>query len=245
MSTNDTEPSPWTRPSFITAAIVVAIVVMLGAALAIRAVTSPDDTTAAPTPTPSASAEPSETSDAADEESVCGLAGYETGGTVTTAPESTWDLIGTTAAPSIAASGPGVIEDSGLRYCFSRTPEGAVLAAANLFAMSSDVALIGPMMDRSAVPGPGRDAALALTETPAAQPTVRLQIAGFNLLEYDGDTATVDVAFRVSNNTQGAIAYELAWVDGDWKLQLRDDGALPNQPTQLPDLAGYVLWAGA
>ena len=250
MSYDDDVPqNPWTRPGFIAAALVVAIVLVLGVSLAVR-VASRDD----PEPVPTNAGEPTtqtsepEPSEADGDPSVCGLDQVELEGTVTTAPEAEWTLLGTTAAPASAEAGPGSSDDAGARYCFARTPEGAVMAAANIFAMSSTPELLHPLMDKLAEPGPGRDAALKLTEGAASgsAPGVRVQIAGFNLLEYDGgDTATVDIAFTASNDTQGAIPYELRWSGGDWKLQLRDDGSMRFTPTQLPDLAGYIPWAGA
>lgn len=253
---DDVQQNPWTRPGFIAAALVVAIVVVLGIFLATRGSgnesTPPSPTTGGPTastsPEPEPEPEPTEPAEAEGDPSVCGLDDVELEGTVTTAPDAEWTLLGTTAAPAAADVGPAASDEDGARYCYARTPAGAVMAAANIFAMSSTPELLHPLMDTLAVPGAGRDAALELTEGAASgsAPGVRVQIAGFNLLEYDGgQTATVDVAFTASNGTQGAIPYQLQWAQGDWKFELRDDGSMPFTPTQLPDLAGYVPWAGA
>jgi len=246
MAADESDQSPWTRPGFVAAAIVVALVLVLAAVLGVNALRK-DDGEQPPPPVATGTPEPtpSETADAAGDESVCGLEGVELTGTVTTAPEAEWDLIGTTAAPTSPTAGPGVIEPSGLRYCYARTPEGALLAAANLFAMSAEPSLIRAMIEQSAADGPGRDVLLGMPEPTPGPSTVRAQIAGFQLLEYDGARATVDVAVRTSNNTQGAFPYMLVWEDGDWKMRVRDDGSPFAAPTQLPDLAGYVPWGGA
>lgn len=246
---DDVHQSPWTRPGFIAAALVVAIVLVLGIFIATRGNASND-----PTPPPTSGSEPASSTEPEPEPSqepgtesdpsICGLDDVELQGTLTQAPETEWSLIGTTAAPSVEGAGPGLVEESGLRSCYSRTPEGALLAAANFMAMSTDPALLRPMIEQGAVDGPGRDALLDLPD-PAGDPAaVRVQVAGFNLLEYDGNTATVDLALSVSNGTQGAWAYRLAWEGGDWKLVVRSDGSPATDPTQLPDLTGYIPWAG-
>lgn len=247
MAADESEQSPWTRPGFVAAAIVVALVLVLAAILGVNALREDDGEEPAPpvatgTPEPT----PSETAGVAGGESVCGLEGVELEGTVTTAPEAEWELIGTTAAPGSPTAGPGVVGASGVRYCFQHTPEGAVLAAANVFAMSAEPTLLHPMMEALAAEGPGRDAVLEATEgVTGSAPPVRVQISGFNVLSYNGQEAVVDVAFSGSNGTKGAIAYELVWEDGDWKITLRPDGSTPNPPVQLPDHAGYIPWAGA
>ena len=38
--------------------------------------------------------------------------------------------------------------------------------------------------------------------------------------------------------------YDLTWEDGDWKLVVSDPKA-PVDFAKIPDLAGYVSWAGA
>lgn len=244
---DDVRQNPWTRPGFIAAALVVAIVLVLGTFLAVRAASTND-----PGPTtlnagePTASAEPDpEATEATTDPSVCGLEGVELEGTVTATPIAEWSLIGTTAAPSVEGAGPGVVEESGLRYCFARTPEGAVLAAANMLALGEEQSVREGFIEHLVASGPGRDAFRESSRDPdATSSQVRVQTAGFNLLEYTGDTATVDLAIRTSNDTVGAVAYSLVWEEGDWRVRFRDDGTLWNLPVQLPDLTGYIPWSG-
>ena len=231
---------------FIGSAVVVAAIVVLGLVLSL---TNLFGGKAEPTPTasaPSASTPPTTTPTRTSDASVCGLDAVEMSGTVTTAPTATWALVGTTAAPSIKAHGPGKIESDGFRSCYARTPTGALLAASNLIAMGSEAPLLGKKItERLTVPGPGRDAALA--QPPAGEDSsgVRIQIAGFRVLRYDGNQADVDIAIRTSTGAIGAQAFTLRWVDGDWKVVLAPNGDLPSRMSQLPSLSGYTAWSGA
>ncbi len=123
-------------------------------------------------------------------------------------------------------------------------PEGALFAAANIVALGSDPELGPRITEELTLDGPGRDA--ALQEPPAAGGSeVRIQIEGFRLLDYSGDTADVDLAMRTSRGAYVAQVFPLAWDDGDWKVRLAPSGELPTGLVQLPDLAGYTPWAGA
>lgn len=247
MSSDDTERSPWTRPPFITAAIVIAIVVLLGVALAIRPLTQGDDVASpVPSTTPSPSATRSEVRETftEEDESVCGLKGAKLTGTVTAAPEVEWAYQGPTAYPTSSALGPGVTTAAGVRYCFQRSPEGALLAAANAVVQGADAATSAPWLEYVLADTPARATVLADAATPDPSSDVRLNIAGFRLLSYDGTTASVDIAFRGSgggNTVYGSAIYPLRWETGDWKLAIESSDQLQNV-TQLPDLAGYVLW---
>ncbi|PFG44950.1 hypothetical protein ATJ97_0226 [Georgenia soli] len=248
MASDDSEQNPYTRPGFVAAAIVVALVVVLAAVLSYRAVAEPDDpdpTTAPTSSDPTATAAPTESPSAQGGESVCGLEPVELDGTLTAAPDTEWELVGTTAAPSVEDHGPGEVEEDGFRYCFAQTPTGALLAAANVAAMGSDPGLSPKVAEHLFAEGVGRDVALSETPTGNAGGGVRVQIAGFRLLDYSGESATVDIAMRGSNGAIAGQVFDLVWEDGDWKVQLAPDGQLPTDVVVLPDLAGYLLWAGA
>jgi hypothetical protein len=73
---------------------------------------------------------------------------------------------------------------------------------------------------------------------------VRLNIAGFRLLQYDGARASVDIGVRGSaagTPVVGSFVYHLVWQDGDWKLDT--DIAESFAFAAIPDLTGYVSWA--
>ena len=166
-------------------------------------------------------------------------------GTVATAPAATWALVGTTAAPSIKGQGPGKVEEDGYRSCYARTPTGALLAAANYTALGSYGPLRKKFYEEATVPGPGRDALLRKPITGAGGGGARIQIAGFRVLRYDGKQADVDIAFRTSSGAVGGMVLNVAWSGGDWKIRVADDGSELSPVVQLPNLTGYVPWAGA
>lgn len=248
MASDDSEQNPYTRPGFVAAAIVVALVVILAAVLGYRAVAEPDDPDPTTPPTssaPAATAAPTESPSAPGGESVCGLEPVELDGTLTAAPDTEWELVGTTAAPSVEDHGPGEVEEDGFRYCYSQTPTGAVLAAANTAAIGSDPELAAKSVELLAE-GPGKDVAAEQAEAVAggsAGGTV--QVAGFRFLNYTGTSAKVDLAFRLSTGELVSQPFDLVWEAGDWKLRTADEGQLLSGITQIPDLTGYVLWAGA
>lgn len=254
MSTNDTEPSPWTRPSFITAAIVVAIVVMLGAALAIRALTHDDANAAPPEPTASTSAsvEPSSTPTpdegaAGTDASICGLKGVKTTGTVTIAPTTEWAFQGTTAYPISPEFGPGQTDSSGARYCFQHSPEGALFMAANAVVQGSDPTTASTWGPKVLAEGQYREQLLDELGNPSddTESNSRQSIVGFRVLAYDGATARIDIAVRATFETTVTVSgvYELVWQGGDWKLS--SDVTQPLNVAAIPDLAGYVSWGAA
>lgn len=254
MTTNDASTPPAddenTGPSkvFIGSAVVIAAIVVLGLVLSLTNIlggqTEPADSTSAPSAGESAPASAGTTS-SPSEASVCGLTDVQMDGTVTIAPNATWALVGTTAAPSVKGQGPGKIEEDAYRSCYARTPTGALLAAANYAAIGSHDPLRKKFYEQGFVPGPGRDAILA-TPPPRSDGTgVRVQIAGFRILRYDGKQADVDLALRTSSGALGATVLNLEWSEGDWKMRLADDGSELSPTVQLPSLDGYTLWSGA
>jgi hypothetical protein len=193
------------------------------------------ETTASPTPAEST---------ADDETSFCGLTAVELTGTLTEAPNATWQLLGTIYVPAVDGHGPGKIEGDGYRHCYSRTPTGAVLAMANYYAMASIEALREKNARVKVAPGPGRDAAIRKLETPQAPPTgnVTYQVVGFRVLYYDGNTAMVEAALEFSDGVKMAWIMDLVWAEGDWKTQYTNEGKTRNRPTAIQTLHGFIEW---
>ena len=238
---DEDERSPGARK--IAAAVAIAAIVALGLFLAVSNLLGDD-----PQPTPPAAAAPTPQTTApspTSEASVCGLTAVEMTGTVNAAPVTTWTLVGTTAAPAVEDHGPGTIDADGFRSCYARTPTGALVAAANYAAIGSYAPLRQRFYEEATVPGPGRDVLLSKPTTGASAGGVRVQIAGFRVLRYDGDQADVDLAFLTSKGAIGAGVVNLQWSGGDWKIRVAEDGSELSPAVQLPSLAGYIPWAGA
>lgn len=185
----------------------------------------------------------------ADDASVCGLTKVEMANGLEEPPEGAeWELVGTIAAPSVEGHGPGTVEDDGYRSCFARTPLGAVLAAVNWTAMGSDPRLAEMVMERALAEGPGREAALADggTSTAASEDDgASIQVAAFRVVSYDGEEASVQIAYTSSYGLDMVFPLDLRWEDGDWKNVLADDGEPATPPYPVETLSGFVRWQGA
>lgn len=249
MATDDNEQqqSPFTRPGFIIAAIVVAIIVVLGIVVGMNA--TRDQASPSPTTEPTdVAALTDEPSPVAGGPSVCGLDGEELGtARLTSAPAvDEWQYQGTVAYPVSAEFGPGETDPAGFRYCFQHTPEGALFAAANALATGTDQRLVPAWIDYFVAPGPYREQFLNEASN-SSTPTMsaRLRLAGFRLLSYDGESARIDLAVQASANGSDvtlSMIYNLVWSDGDWKLSAESDS--PLDVATIPDVAGYVTFGG-
>lgn len=245
MATDDNEQqqSPFTRPGFIIAAIVVAIIVVLGIVVGINA--TRDQASPSPTTEPTDVAAPTdEPSPVGGGPSVCGLEGQKLSGTVSTAPEAQWEVQDTTAYPTSPTYGPGETDENGVRYCFQHSPEGALFAAANAVVQGSDASVSEDWIEYFlSAETPNRDQ--LLNDVAAGSSSAnRMNVEGFRMLAYDGDSARVDVAVRAAgsgNTVYASAVYDLVWEAGDWKL-LPEDASNPLRLAEIPDAAGYIAW---
>lgn len=235
--------NPWARRPVIVSAVVVAAIVVLGLVVGLSNVMGDHDAPPTSGSAPTSTRAPS--SSTTVEASVCGLPGGQDSGTVAAAPSATWSLVGTTAVPAAKAAGPGTVDEDGYRSCFAHTPEGAVIAAANLVGLGSHAPVREKFYEGSTVPGPGRDALLEQVAPGTSEGAVRIQIEGFRMLRYTGQQADVDIAVRTSKGAVAGTVLNLQWSGGDWKLRVADDGSELSPTVQLPDLTGYIPWSGA
>lgn len=239
---NEDEQNPLTRPRFIFAAIGVLALVVIAVIVGINIATQDDPD--APAPTPITSTPPADPEPSGDAASVCGLSGTKLTGTIATAPEAEWEYQGTVAYPTSKTFGPGKTDDLGVRYCFQHSPEGALFMAANSLAQASDPAVVSDWSKVALSEGQYRETLLSdVGATSNDSSGLRLEITGFRLLTYDGNSARVDVGIRGSGQGQSITAsavYNLIWQAGDWKLNA--DVAAPFDFATIPDLAGYVPW---
>ena len=236
---SDETSTPWTQPKFLIAAVLVIALVILGVVLALSGRDEPGGTSSTPTTTSSATVSAPVNAAA---ESVCGLPGYADSGTLTSAPEAEWLFQGTTAYPTSSEYGPGATSPEEVRYCFQHTPTGALFAAANAVVQGSDPSTARVWLDYVVADGPYREQ-IASSQEAADSADSRINIAGFRLLAYNGDSARVDLAVRATSGTSTILVsgvYEFVWRDGDWKISA--DVAEPLNVASIPDLAGYVAW---
>ncbi len=244
MTDHTDRPNPWTRRGFLAAAIVVAVVAVLGVTITVLGPADDKQTAPAPPASGGQAAAPS-----ASAARGCALPAGEQ--TVPQSPpaDTKWELVGTMAAPTAPIRyGPGETRD-GVRVCFARNPLGALYAAVNVVATTTRPELRLPLV-RTLGAGEGRDAALRqlATETGEDSPQTQIQIAGFSVLTYTPDSTTVDLAIRVaspSGTGYGHAPIPLTWQNDDWRFVIPASGDLTDNLGPLPDLAGYVPWGGA
>jgi hypothetical protein len=221
---------------FVAGAAVVAVLVVAGVAVSLGAAFGDH---------PSDPATPSRVAGAMAGGSTCGLTGLDrAGATLTVAPVTRWATVGTMAAPTSTSAGPGRQQENGLRSCYAHTVTGALFAVANFWATGSDPRLYRQIIETNVADGPGRDEALRAPGAPSNTGT-SAQIAGFKVDSYRPIAATIDVALQSSNGQQIGFPVPVVWQDGDWKVEVADDGTNVFRPTILSSLAGYVPWAGA
>lgn len=247
MATEENAQNPFTRPRFIISAVVVGVILVLGIVLVIVNVGRSEPQDAPTTPEPAATSTTPEASPTAEEAneagaSVCGLEGEVLSGSLSTAPETEWKYQDVYAYPSSPA-GPGDTSPEGYRFCFQHSPEGALLAAANITITSFDATSRADWLEYVVSEGQHRDDLVASGASAALPADVRASIAGFRMLAYEGDSARVDIAFRGTSQgtaVTGSLVAEMVWEDGDWKLDAST--ANPARITELPNLAGYTSW---
>lgn len=244
---NETSENPFTRPGFIVSAVVVAVVLVLGAILGTVGIVNAtqDEPTAAPTTTTSEeSAQPSDPAEEpAADASICGLKGEVLEGTVDKAPAAEWEFQGTIGYPVSTKFGPGKTDENGVRSCFQRSPEGALFMAANAAAQGSDPATAEQWLRYALADGSNRDALLSEGGEVTGSEGTRVQITGYRVLNYDGDTAQVDLLATATSQGQSAdisSVYYLTWENGDWKLDT--DTATPLDVGTAVDTSSYTPW---
>lgn len=240
--------SPFIRPGFLMAAVLIGAIVVVGVVLGILNATRAGDDPPATSPT-TASPTPSGTTATPTDEppmtegSVCGLESGDSEHSLSTAPGTEWQFQGTTAYPTSPTYGPGAADENGVRYCFQHSPEGALFMAANAIPQGSDPSMNSVWADYAVAEGPHREQLLEEMSSGSATEGTRLSIAGFRLLNYDGGSARVDLAVRSSVEGQATTfsgVYELVWQDGDWKVSA--DVSQPLDMAAIPDTAGYIAW---
>lgn len=247
MGDSTTEPdgtSPWTRPRFVIAAVVVALIAVFAVVLA---VTRPDAGGSAAAPPSVVPSSPAVTpSMPISDASVCGLEPGSQEIPVIAPADTQWELVGTMATPTAPDTiGPGLVVD-GLRTCFTRSPLGALYASVNVLATTTAPGQGEALVRMLAAEGDGRDAALAaVAQEPGTGSSTRFQLAGYNFLNYDEDSSVIDLAIRADSGGYAHLPLTMRWEDGDWKVVFPPDGDLASGVQQLPDLTGYAPWGGA
>jgi hypothetical protein len=247
--------SPFRRPAFVVAAALIVLAVIAGIIVATRhtgGATSGAGASASGGQ-PSTPTHPAGTTQAASPGATsAGASGCHPTGTDQTVPTSapagvSWNIVATVALPSSPADGPGVI-DGDVARCYSHTPNGALLAAAQIGVRY----LIAPgwlaVVDQQVMPGAGRDTYISERRQPAASGTEPAgsygQFAGFKFVTYTPANAVVQLVTSFSDGTMQVAVVTVDWSGGDWKLVLQPDGSTSPNAQQISNLDGFIPWAG-
>ncbi|MFI7081330.1 hypothetical protein ACIBO1_28910 [Micromonospora sp. NPDC049903] len=168
----------------------------------------------------------------------------------TTAPDGVrWELVGPLAVP-VSAAGPMQLTRT-TASDFTHTPEGALIAAAQIGLRSSYS--LGeehwrPTIEQQFLPSADRDrllAALEAEDSAPADPGTQSQIAGFIYQSYTPDTAVIGLVLRAPSAgtpRYHVLSLTLLWRDGDWRMQAPPGGAWLSVNRATDDLTGVVEW---
>ncbi|MGN9774828.1 hypothetical protein ACTMS0_03460 [Micromonospora sp. H33] len=230
---------PWTRPGFIASAILVLIVIVAGLLVAVLAPGGDGNDIA--DGTPPVNPAPAES----------GPQQALPTAVPTTAPAGVrWELVGSLAVPVSATAGPRQVTGT-TASGFAHTPEGALIAAAQI-GMRSSYSLgrdyWEPTIERQFVPSADRDrmlATLRATDTSPSDPGTLSQIAGFSYQSYTPDTAVIGIVLRAPSAgtpRYHVLSTTLLWRDGDWRMQAPPGGAWTSVNRVTNDLTGVVEW---
>lgn len=211
------------------------------------------DTDAVP---PETTASPSTTAQDAEElagiePSVCGLT-PDPDMTMDTPPEQVEAItVGLVKVPSSEIFGP-VEQANEVPICWQYSQAGAVSAAYTFAATATETARLteGHLIEHLA-DGPGRDQMLetlqdAQENDPNSLGTTSAPIkpVGYRVLEFADGQARVDVLIEhlETPGHYAAMAYQLVWQDGDWKLDVTETGDNYSDMRRVPDTADFTMW---
>ncbi|MGB6455921.1 MAG: hypothetical protein WBH47_15720 [Streptosporangiaceae bacterium] len=163
-----------------------------------------------------------------------------------TAPAGvTWQLYDTVALPFSPQAGPTAITGDVAR-CYAHSPTGALLAAVQIAVRYSLATNWQAVIAQQVMPGTGRNVYAA--ERPGADVTVQPgqfgQIAAFQFVTYTPALAVVQIVIQLPAGEMQATTMTVQWSADDWRLQLQPDGSPGPNVQQVPNLTGFIPWAG-
>ena len=178
-------------------------------------------------------------------------AGCSTTGTDQTIPTSPpvgvdWSLTGGFAVPSSAADGPKLHGPGGIGYCYSHAPLGAVLAASNLGQGNGSPQEIQDSLLKVSVVPNQYSAQAAAMPAPSRSNATGLQLAGFRIISYSSDQASIALALSAPGRTDQypQLTVAMQWYEGDWRAVPQPGPSVVVTAAAVQSLAGFVPWAG-
>jgi hypothetical protein len=166
-------------------------------------------------------------------------------------PGVTWSLYQGVALPVSPNVGPTSVSGA-TASGFAHSPTGALIASIQLSAR----VFLAPdtewqqAVEAMTVPGPPRKAWIAKRKSlpfgdgAAVAPGTYAQYTGFQFVGYSPELAVVELANGAPNRGYTGSTVTLVWRDGDWKLQLGQDGGTATNMHPVADLTGFTPWGG-
>jgi hypothetical protein len=231
------ERSPWSKPSVMLSAMFLLALLVGGIAFVIfnggNSTQSPGGAASKPggsAPAPATTGQASTTS--------CALPpGSQAIPSASPPPGTTWNQVGSMQAPQ-APSTLGPERTSGVwNTCFAHSPNGALLAAFNLWAEAT-AAVPSDVFRHLAIRAPAKLGNNQRLDEAAGGP---VQFAGYKYQSYTPSAAEVIVVIKGPKGALEAIGTAMHWVGSDWRYAF-PPGGTPALQT-LPDLTGYVQWS--
>lgn len=174
-------------------------------------------------------------------DSVCGLGGVALEGSIADTPDAQWVEHRGAWLPTSDRYGPGDEQFS----CFEHSPRGMLFAASAYTGQLANPSYWESELELFA----GEHAEQHQTEAQELFSTVFADadsaLGGFRLVNYDGDTAQIDMAvtsFDGSETSRTSVLLDMVWADGDWKIDATGD-ELGIELEPIPDLIGYQNWS--
>ncbi|OEU96572.1 hypothetical protein [Streptomyces oceani] len=155
-----------------------------------------------------------------------------------------WKNIGSNPVPTSPTAGP-LQFDGPVWSCYAHTPMGAVMAAHSII---QHIPYSGweELAEEQFVPNKGREVFLKKRaeeeDRPLSAPPNDIQYAGFQMLSYSKEQASVMMLLHFSADVYFSAPVDLQWHEGDWKLELSSDGSYSPDPTMVDGTNGFVTW---
>lgn len=176
-------------------------------------------------------------------------------GSTSTTPAMPRDLTWKTGVdgltwPTSKAVGPTSTND-GFDVCFARSPLGAALFATTAIYSQYDgkhtvQSALGFYIESS----PGKAANIAATAKeydPQQMRNAGMNPSGFVVDSFNRSRAQITLVYSYPSSSTGYVgeAATAVWVDGDWKLSVLDDGELSSGNATTPSAGTFTTWSGA
>lgn len=225
-------------PKFLAAAILLGLVLIAGIVLIGVRLFSGGTNNGLPDTTATATNKPTGSS------SACGVPdGSQT--VPSSAPEAEWSLAGKTAAPVSEVFGPSKVLE-GVHTCFAHNPTGALFAAINYYADTTDPAVRTKTLLAERIFSDANSGKADMGEDSGANALPTYQVSGFRVDDAMPNRVSVAVVVRSTEGPtagqQAAVTFTMGWQSGDWRVIVPPNGQPPT--TAIASLSGYIAWSG-